>query len=134
MKIFVEEKDLRNFRDYYETFMAIVNAKPALKNSIIVTQTNYLMGQLYLEFQYHEEAKPLIEESKQIFKQKEQFLHVIECDLYLIAIELELGDNAKIEQFSKSYEKLMEAAKVQGLVMQGRVFGEVQLKIAEKYW
>lgn len=105
--------------------MSIVDDMPSMKGSLLISNTRYLMGQMYLEFEYYEEAKPLIEESKEIFKQKEQFLQVIECDLFLIAIELELNDDAVIEEFNHSYEKVMETAKVHGLDMQGRVQGEV---------
>ena len=47
---------------------------------------------MFLEFDYYQEAKPFIEEAAAIFKQKEQFLNVIECDLFLIAVDLELNE------------------------------------------
>lgn len=60
---------------------------PEMKGKLIVTNTKYLMAMLLIEFEDYEEAKPLFEDVKKTFKEKEQFLKVIECDLFLIALK-----------------------------------------------
>ena len=76
-----------------------------------------------MEFQDYEDAKPIFEEVKKIFKEKEQFLSVVECDLFLIALKFYLKDQPNYKEFDKSYENVMESAKVHGLEMEGRVYG-----------
>ena len=88
MRIFVEEKDLKSFTQYYNWFMSLIDKMPSMKNSLLVINTKYLMARMNLVFEDYEEAKPLIEEAMAEFKAREQFLQAIECELYLIAINM----------------------------------------------
>lgn len=58
-----------------------------MKGKLLVTNTKYLMAKLLMEFGDFAEAKPIFEQVKKIFKEKEQFLNVIECDLFLMALK-----------------------------------------------
>ena len=96
---------------------------PGMKGKLLVTNTKYLMATLLVEFEDYEEAKTLFEEVKKVFKEKEQFLKVIECDLFLIALKFYLKEGKNIEEFDKSYDNVMETAKVHGLQMEGKIYG-----------
>ena len=80
---------------------------------------------MHIELYDYEEAKKILEEVKEVFKSKEQFLEMIECDLLLVAINLELDKKANIKEYSQAYQRVIEAAKVLGLNLdlQGRLIG-----------
>lgn len=123
MYICEEEKNWKGLRLYYDWFMSLASEMPGLKGKLLITNTKYLMARLLMEFEEYEDAKPLFEEVKKIFKEKEQFLSVIECDLFLIALKFYLKDGKNIKEFDESYENVIETAKVHGLEMEGRVYG-----------
>ena len=50
MKVFVEDKNLKDFKGYYNWFMNIVESMPHLKGSMLVLNTMYLMAQVHFEF------------------------------------------------------------------------------------
>ena len=133
LHILVQQKNLKDFKNYYEWFMSLVKSVPSLKDSLIVLKTQYLMVQMYYEWDNYKEAKGVIDSIKDLLKAKEQFMTVIECDLYSIAIDLNLNSKSNLDSFSEAYDRVVESAKVHGILMQGNFIAGLEWKIGEIY-
>jgi len=134
MRIFVEDKNLSDFKRRYNWFMSIAESMPQIKGSMLVLDTRYLMARTHFEFDEFKKAKALFEELKTVFKTKELFLQVFECDLYLLACNLSLEKEVKAAEFNSAYDKIMEAGKVPGLSLHGRSIGQLEKIIGEILW
>lgn len=126
MKIFVEDKNLKGFKRHYNWFMELVDYMPEMKASMLVINTKFLMAQMHFEFEEYKKAQSLIEGLKVVFKTKELFLQVLECDLYLLAVNLSLVKDTKMADFSSAYDKVMDTAKVLGISLHGRSIGKLE--------
>ena len=78
----------------------------------------------------YEAARSGIEKIKDVFKEKEIYTRVVECEL--LTAELELMQDRNPDEFRKMYKKVLETAKAHAMEMRGPVIAESEWRIAKE--